>query len=158
MRVFIIKRYLETKSYKTICECFKEKFGDEQTLPNSTNKCIIKHFEVHLYLEDVPLMRTEEKREEVCQQIIVTPCVSVHKLTQCIPTLICTSVFCLLKDLHLHLYHVQMRQELKPMDQAKRVSFCNWFLKFTHCGTSVQNNVFLLPMKHECISYAISTC
>ncbi len=52
MCVFIIKRYFETKSYKTVHEFFKEKFGDEQTLLNSIIKHIIKRFEVYFHLED----------------------------------------------------------------------------------------------------------
>ncbi len=73
MRVFIIKRYFKTKSYKTVCESFKEKFGDEQTLLNSTIKCIVKYFEVHLHLEDAlcigrPMVRTEKKKDQVYQQ------------------------------------------------------------------------------------------
>ncbi len=65
-----IKRYFETKSYKTIHESFKENFGDEQTLPNLTIKCIIECFEVHFHMQDAlhsgrPMARTEEEREEV---------------------------------------------------------------------------------------------
>ncbi len=33
---FIIKSFFETKSYKIVHKFLKEKFGDEQTLPNST--------------------------------------------------------------------------------------------------------------------------
>ncbi len=57
MRVFIIKHSFKTKSYKTICESFKEKFGNKQTLPNSTVKRIVERFEVHYCLKVVPYGR-----------------------------------------------------------------------------------------------------
>ncbi len=80
------KCYFETKSYKTISESFEEKFRDEQILLNSTIKCIAKCFEVHFRLESVlssrrQMFRTEEKREEVSQQIVATFHILVCKLT-----------------------------------------------------------------------------
>ncbi len=54
MQGFIMECYFETRSYKTIGEYFKEKFGNEQTLPNATLKRIIKRFKVNFHLEDAP--------------------------------------------------------------------------------------------------------
>ncbi len=127
--VFIIKRYFETKSYKIIPESFKEKFGDEETLEYSTIKRIIEHFEVHFLLESTlcserPMVRTEEKREEVCQQIIATPWVSVCKLAQCVPTLSCTSVYRTLKDLHFHLCTNETK--VKTDRPGKMSKFLQW--------------------------------
>ncbi len=65
------------------------------------------------------MVRTEEKRVEVLQQIVATTRILVFKLAQCIPILSCTSVYHTLKDLHRRLYSVQMRHELKQMDLAK---------------------------------------
>ncbi len=121
---FSLLNTIKTKSYKHIRESFQEKFGDGQTLPNSTTKRIIEHSEVHFCLEDAlcsgkPTVRTEEKREEVRQETVVTLCVLVCKLAQCIPTLSYMSVYPTLKDLHLCPYRVQTRQELKPTDPVK---------------------------------------
>ncbi len=112
--LIVCKKYCH-KSYKTTRESFKEKFGDEQTLPNSTIKRIVERFQVHFCLEDVlcsrrPMMQIGEKRKEMRQQIVATPHVSVCKLTQHIPILSCISTYCTLKDLCLHPYHVQMRR------------------------------------------------
>ncbi len=88
------------------------------------------------------MARTEEKREEVHRQIVATPRILVCTLTQTIPTLSCIRMYRTLEHLHLHPYQVQTRQELKPMNLAKRVHFCDWFLKFKYYGTSVLDNVF----------------
>ncbi len=87
-------------------------------------KSSAEHIEVHFYQEDAPhkwrpMVRTEEKRKEVHQQIVATLRILVHKLTQRISTLSCTSVYHMLKDLRLHPYDVQMRQELKVTNPTK---------------------------------------
>ncbi len=93
---------------------FKEKFVDKQTLPNSTIKCIVERFEVYFHLEDGPhnrrpMMRTEEKREEVRPQIVARSCISVYNLAQRVLTLSCMRVYCSLKNVHIRLCHVQTK-------------------------------------------------
>ncbi len=120
-------------------------FKEKSTLPNSTIKHIIECSEVHFYLEDAPCIAGGQwwgqKRKETSQQTVATPCVLLWKLAQHVPTLSYTNVHCTLKDICLCLYHIQLRKELKPMNLAKRVIFCDWFLKLTHCGTSVLDNI-----------------
>ncbi len=151
MRVFIIKCYFKIKSYKTSRESFKEKFVDEQTLPNSTIKRIVQHFEVLFRLEDVPCsrrptMRTYERREEVRQQIVATRCILVHKLVQCVPTLSCMSVYHTLKDLCLHPYYIRTNETRVKTDRPSKMSK---FLQLVFEIYTPQNKCTLQPFFHQ---------
>ncbi len=113
MRVFIIKCYFETKSYKTVRESFKK------------NVEINKHYQIQQLnillniLKFTFALETKKRKEMKCTNKLLPHLASVHKLTQCIHFLSCVSVYCMLKDLHLHPHYAQRRHDLKPMDLVK---------------------------------------
>ncbi len=126
--VWVIRVYLETKSYALVCESFQGRFGDEYAMRNYTIKRTVDRFVNEYRIEDAPrssqpTVRILEKREEVCAQITVNLRLSIQRLRKRVG-LSDTSTLHTLHDLKLYPYLVSERQELKEADYEKRVRFC----------------------------------
>ncbi len=147
MRVWVIRVYLETKSYARVYESFQGRFGDEYSRCKSTIKRIVDRFVNEYQIEDASLsgrwtVRTLEKGEEERAQITPNPHLSIRKLSRRVG-LSDTSTLGTLHNLKLHPCHVSVRQELKEANYEKRVRFCNWFLHFMRRGLGLLDEVFL---------------
>ncbi len=147
MRVFIIVNYLETKSYEMTRKMFRERFGEQYAVYNSTIKRVMDRFRNEHRLETAPrsgrpvTVRTPQHTNEIQQEIATTPRLSVRKLAARVHSSR-TSVHRTLRALHLHPYRISSRQELKPPDYGKRLRFCQWFQRFTHSGMGALDRTF----------------
>ncbi|KAJ4427042.1 hypothetical protein ANN_26841 [Periplaneta americana] len=80
-----------------------------------------------------PRSTTPEVQEEILEAVNMTPSISTRRvaLQVNVPH---TTVWRLLKEYQLYLYHLQCVQALSPADYPARVRFCQWFLQ--QCGVN----------------------
>lgn len=142
-RVFMVRKYFESKSFVAVIEAFRNHFPDKDPPSKST---IFRN--VDKYSRDGTSLnlnkqrsgrprtvRTQENIEVVRQTLAENPTLSTRRnpfnITQ-------SSVTRIIKcDLRWHPYKIHLRHELKEQDFGRRVRFCNWFI------AQCQNNRFL---------------
>ena len=142
-RVFVVTKYLETKSYQAVIAAFREAHP-ERDPPTKMN--IYRN--VRKYLTEGTsknvnkgrsgrprTQRNVENIETVRQHLLNEPTLSTRRNGTNFSQ---TTFHRIVKhDIKWHPYRIHVRHELKNQDFARRLRFCNWFLE--RC----QNNRFL---------------
>ncbi len=90
-RIFLLKRYYETKSYKVIRNQFQEAYPDENVIPDSSIQRLVKKFEETGTVHDLPgcgrrTKQTEEMKDAVKTILEATPTISSRRLATQLPT------------------------------------------------------------------------
>ncbi len=137
MTCFIIDHYFTTESYESVQQHFKNRFGDEYALLNSTIKQTVDWFKMTFTVDDCKqigrLKANLVEKQEVCAllQMTDTDCSSVG-----------STYNILTHSLKLHTYRHITRQELKFVDYRTRLKFCDWFSHFTRGSLGYLDRVF----------------
>ena len=141
-KVFCVKKYYETKSFKTVQARFRRQF-DFHHYPNKSEIFkIVRNFEAYGTVEDrrkaaqspagAPItVRTPENVDRVRHSVGRSPSKSLRRRSQQLG-ISCSSVRCILiSDLKLYPYRIQVRHLLTQADKDKRVAMCRWFVQKT---------------------------
>lgn len=133
-RIFLLKKYYETRSFASVQSAFRVEFGVKTAPGHQIIQNIVKAFENTGSVVPTRSKRQErtQKRDEAKNKLEIMvqnfPKLSIRKAASAIgvsPTL----VFNILHDdLHLKPYKFQQWQKLEPHDYEKRVEFATWFL------------------------------
>jgi AraC-like DNA-binding protein len=133
-RVFLVKKYYESKSITSVQRNFRTKYPKEDSPSHRTILNIVSNFEKYGSVAHVPPKRkdTDQKREEAKNQL--------EKLVSEIPNLSIRKAACALQisptlvyhifhdDLHLKPYKFHLWHKLEDKDYEKRLNFAHWFL------------------------------
>ncbi len=83
-RIFLLKCYYETQSYKTVQNQFQEAYPDENVIPDSFIKHLEKKFEETGTVRDVPgcgrRTKQTEMKDSVKTRLEATPTISSRRL------------------------------------------------------------------------------
>ena len=144
-RVSIVEFYFRTLSCCEVRNLFSNRYSTISPPSNEAIRNIVQKFKETGSINDREKKRaktvlTNECVDDIRDKISAAPNTSVRKLsTQC--NISYGSVRnALKKSLHYHPYKINVIQELKPADYAKRLNYCNWFLSF------IQNNPDILDL------------
>lgn len=142
-RLFVIKRYYESRSYKVVRESFGKEFN--KVINDKAIQRIVNKLEISYTLLDLPgkgrkSTITLEKQEEVHTQMTQNPTTSSRRLAKQVG-LSHTTTYRLMRN-NMYPYRISVKHELKPADYANRRAFCRWFLNFTHRSRTVLDLCF----------------
>ncbi len=144
---FIIKHYFSNnKSFTTVRQLFRDKYGEHYPLPDSTiNRIIQRFWNEHTILRrkgsGQPRVVMPQKREEVKQAVIANRQVSIWRLAPRVE-LSRTTTHRLLRELYFKPYRLSVCQELKAGAYGWCVAYCQWLERFAHGGASRFDNVY----------------
>ncbi len=121
---FIIEAYfMNNKSFKTVRDVFRAKYGHDYSLPDSSINRVVRHFQhEHTILRKNgsgrPSTITTHKRNEVKAIVDAMPRVSVRRLAPRVQ-LSKTTTHRVLRKLKLKPYHISVQHELLPTGYEK---------------------------------------
>lgn len=133
-RVFVVKRYFQTRSYQQVQEEFRIRFPDRPVPQKTTIKKNVEKYEEHGTSQNRNkghsgrriTVRTPENIQAVRERLENNPTgvssrrnglgltkSSFNRITK--------------KDLRLHPYKMLIRHKLREADLRRRLQFCHWF-------------------------------
>ncbi len=71
-RIFLLKRYYETKSYKIVRNQLQVAYPDENVMPDSSTQCLVKKFEETGTVRDLPGPGRRTKQTEEMKDVVKT--------------------------------------------------------------------------------------
>ena len=131
-RVFLVRKYWQTGSFKACQTAFRTEFGERR----APSKCCIQKLVKKLGTTGNLLTQhaggrkmSEETIHDVEERLLASPSKSLRRLSQetNLPYSTCQRAA---KKAKLRAYRVSCVQELLPMDHEKRVRFCLWIKDF----------------------------
>lgn len=132
-RIFIVKKYYETKSYQSVQEAFRQAFPDRNPPAKSTIQHNLRKYEEDGTSLNVNKGRSGRRRTVRTPESIerVRVLLGEQQQVSCRRNRIgmSKSSFNLLtrNDLRWHPYKIHVVQELKEADYRRRIQFCQWF-------------------------------
>lgn len=134
-RVFIVEKYLQSKSFKSCQAKFIAKYGRfyGNTAPHkSTILRLIKKFRLTGSVLDAkrsgrPSKMTEAVTRDIAARLTRNPTISLRRLSQKSNQSVSLCRKVAKYKLKMLPYRVSCYQELKNADYNKRVAYCNWF-------------------------------
>ncbi len=145
--LFIIEHYFyNNKSFTTVPQLFREKYGEHYALLDSTINRIVQHFwNEHTILRRKesrrPRVVTPQKREEVKQAVIANCWVSIRRLAPRVELSRATTHH-LLHELNFKPCRLSVCRELKAGNYGRCVAYCRWLERFAHGGASRFDNMY----------------
>lgn len=132
-RVFIVEEYVRTTSIMSVREKFLEKYPEGRVPAKSTIQDLIKKWRTtgnvsNMKRDKQLTVRTPEAVANVQTIIGRSPSKSTRRLSQQVG-ISRTSCRRILHGLKMHAYRVSVVQELKEVDLARRVRYCQWVLQ-----------------------------
>ena len=137
-RVFIVRKYHETRSLQTVREAFRAQFPNRNPPSNSTIQKNVRKYQIEGTSQNLNKGRSGRRRTTRDAQTInnVRLLLQANRQPQQ-PRVTCRrnplgipkSAFNRItkSDIKWHPYKMKVVQELKPGDYARRMRFCNWF-------------------------------
>ena len=131
-RVFIVRNYWVTGSFKQCQAVVLRKFGGrkprtKQTIANFVKKLGTTGGVLDIHAGGKPPM-SDQRVADVKQRLQQSPKKSLRRLSQ-ETGLSYSTCQRAAKKAKLKAYRVTVDQELKPLDTQKRMAYCEWFMK-----------------------------
>ncbi len=145
-RIYLLERYLATKSYSDTITAFTAEYEDAQVPNKSSISWLVKKFRETGSVMNAPKNQTRtvftpEKVEEIGATFSDTPHSSICKVARRMGTSI-KSTHCTTRPLKLYLYNVSVLHEVNPADCLKCIEFCKWLLHLSHDNITVFDKFF----------------
>ena len=131
-RVFLVRKYWQTGSFKACQTAFRTEFGERR----APSKCCIQKLVKKLDTTGSLLTQhaggrkiSEETIHDVKERLLASPSKSLRRPSQetNLPYYTCQRAA---KKAKLRAYHVSCVQEFLPMDHERHVRFCLWMKDF----------------------------
>ncbi len=149
-RIYLLERYLATKSYADTIVAFTTKYEDAQVSNKSFISRLVKKFCETGSVMNAPKNRTltvltPEKVEDIGAAFSDTPHSSIRKVVRQTGTSM-KSTHHATRLLKLYPYRVKVLHEVNPADCPKCIEFCKWLLHLSHDNITVFDKFFLAIM------------
>lgn len=137
-RVFVVTRYLETKSYNSVVQSFRETFPDRNPPTRRTVYENVRKYKNNGTSQNrnkgnsgrQRSIRTQENINMVRNILNENPTVSTRRNDSELSQSSFSRITRL--DMKWHPYRIRIRHELKPQDFQRRMNFCRWFSAQCH--------------------------
>ncbi len=137
----MLTEYLNSWSYERVRTSFSNEYP-KSTLPlKNTISLLAQKFLTTGSVLDKPkdpvhTVRTSANAQRIRDSVAHNPCLSMRRHSHCL-NISHTSTQHILHQLKIHPYWFSIVQELKPLDHARRVTFCHWILHSMHLGHDI---------------------
>ncbi len=140
-RIYLLERYLATKSYADTIAAFTAKYEDAQVLNKSSISQLVKKFRVMGSVMNAPNNRTRtvltpEKVKEIGAAFSDTPHSSICKVARRTGTSI-KSTHHATRLLKLYPYRISVLHDVNPTDCPKYIEFCKCLLHLSRDNITV---------------------
>jgi len=161
--IFVKKHYKYGESYAETVRKVHGIFGRRNAPNQSTVQRMIKKFEETVSIMDSKLPvrhrtgRSLDNIVTVSESVAQSPGTSIRHRPQKLDIQRSTMQRILTKDLHLHVYKIQMTQELKPTDNVQRQEFVNWVLENQKVDGNFSKKIIFSDEAHFQIDGCVNT-
>ena len=151
-KVFCVKTYYETKSFRIVQARFRRKFSFNQFPNRSQIFKLVKKFKAHGTCGDrrvagsspsgPPItIRTPDNVSRVQESVGRSPSKSLRRRSQELGISVSSVRRMLVKDLQLYPYRIHIKHELTETDEEKRVAMWQWLLEMIDNNEEFLNDV-----------------
>ena len=158
-KIFCVKTYYETKSFKIVQARFRRKFSFNQFPNRSQIFKLVKKFEAHGTCGDrrvagsspsgPPItISTPDNVSSVQESVGRSPSKSLCRRSQELGISVSSVRRMLVKDLKLYPYRIHVKHELTENDKEKRVAMCQWFSETIDNNEKFLNDVWFSDEAH----------
>ena len=158
-KIFCVKTYYETKSFKIVQARFRRKFSFNQFPNRSQIFKLVKKFEAHgtcgdsrvagLSPSGLPItISTPNNVSRVQESVGRSPSKSLCRRSQELGISVSSVRRMLVKDLKLYPYRIHVKHELTKNDKEKRVAMCQWFSETIDNNEKFLNDVWFSDEAH----------
>ena len=158
-KIFCVRTYYETKSFKIVQARFRRKFSFNQFPNRSQIFKLVKKFEAHGTCGDrrvagsspsgPPItISTPDNVSRVQESVGRSPSKFLRRRSQELGISVSSVRRMLVKDLKLYPYRIHVKHELTENDKEKRVAMCQWFSETIDNNEKFLNDVWFSDEAH----------